>query len=132
MRFLIVDDDELNLKYLRAVLSPYAECVEASSGKDTIALFREDISRGSLFDAVFMDIMMPETDGHATVRELRDIEKESGVAFDLQFKLVMVSALSDVKNVTQSFFKGMADLYLTKPVAPDTIISELKRNGLLK
>jgi two-component system chemotaxis response regulator CheY len=50
-----------------------------------------------------MDIMMPEMDGKAAVREINAMEESTGIPSTGGAKIVMVTALDDVKNVVASF-----------------------------
>jgi len=67
-RVLIVDDIDTNLYVARGLLTFYDLHVDTcTSGKEAIAL----ISAGNNYDVVFMDQMMPDMTGTATVRHLR-------------------------------------------------------------
>jgi DNA-binding response OmpR family regulator len=66
-RILVIDDDEQIRGMLRQVLGCEGyEVVEASNGKDGMALFR-----AAPADLVISDILMPEQEGLQTIRELR-------------------------------------------------------------
>ena len=67
MKFLIVDDDEMARTYLERVLvSQGHDVVTASNGLDALAITHE-----SPPDVVVSDIMMPEMDGFALCRRIR-------------------------------------------------------------
>lgn len=67
-RILIVDDNKLNIKVATRLLSdlPY-EIDECYNGKECL----EKLKSNS-YDLILMDIMMPEMDGEATIKELRN------------------------------------------------------------
>lgn len=66
-RILVIDDDTQFRGMLRQVLSREGyEVVEASNGKEGIALFRTEPT-----DLVISDILMPEQEGLQTIKELR-------------------------------------------------------------
>ena len=129
MRFLIVDDDESIILFLRTFLSAYAECLTAGNGFEALAAFQAALEEQRPFAAVFMDILMPGMDGNQVVQALRRIEAESGAAD--RFKLIMISVLTDTRNVSESFFHGRADAYLPKPLQRDALIAELVTLGLI-
>ncbi|NMC49055.1 MAG: hypothetical protein GYA47_06470, partial [Desulfovibrio sp.] len=72
-----------------------------------------------------------DMDGNRVVRELRNEEAALGIPESDRFKLVMISVCTDTKNVSESFFSGMADAYIPKPLRPDVLLRELKKTGIL-
>ncbi len=129
MRFLIVDDDESIILFLRTFLSAYAECLTAGDGLEALSAFEAALEEEKPFTAVFMDILMPGMDGNEVVQALRRMED---VAKPRQcFKLIMISVLTDTKNVSESFFHGRADAYLPKPLRREVLLSELAKLGLI-
>ncbi|CCO24945.1 response regulator [Maridesulfovibrio hydrothermalis] len=131
MRFLIIDDDETVHMYLTKLLSPYARCEAVFNGKEAIDRYKEAYEAKDPFDTVFMDILMPEMDGHEVTQKLRDLEKELQVDGPEEFKLVMITSLKDTKNVSQAFFKGYASCYIVKPFNKVQVMSELRENSIL-
>ena len=130
MRFLIVDDDESIILFLRTFLSAYAECLTACDGREAICAFEAALEEDRPFTAVFMDILMPGMNGNEVVQALRRIENAHNPAE--RFKLIMISVLTDTKNVSESFFHGRADAYLPKPLRRETLLAELAKLGLIE
>lgn len=130
MRFLIVDDDESVILFLRTVLSAFAECLTACNGVEALSAFEAALDEERPFAAVFMDILMPDMNGTQVVQELRRLEEAHGQV--TPFKLIMISVLTDTKNVSESFFHGRADAYLPKPLIREVVIHELARLGFIE
>ncbi len=131
MRYLIVDDDPNICTLMTVYLAPFGDTVMANHGEDALDLFKDDLKNGHHFDVIFMDISMPDMDGHQVVQAMRDQEKAHKIPSSQRFRLVMITAHSDVKNVTESFFAGQADSYVTKPFTEESLLEELKKNDLL-
>ena len=129
MRFLIVDDDESIILFLRTFLSAYAECLTAGDGLEAMAAFEAALEEEKPFTAVFMDILLPGMDGNEVVQALRRMEDAAKPR--QRFKLIMISVLTDTKNVSESFFHGRADAYLPKPLRREVLLSELAKLGLI-
>jgi len=129
MRFLIVDDDESVILFLRTILSAYAECLTACNGEEALTAFEAAWEDKRPFTAVFMDILMPDMNGTQVVRELRRREAMQGGP-TAPFKLIMISVLTDTKIVSESFFHGRADAYLPKPFTREMVLHELVKLGL--
>jgi two-component system chemotaxis response regulator CheY len=128
---LIVDDDERIALLITKILSKHGSCTVASNGDKALQLFKGQHEANAPFDAVFMDIMMPGMDGHEVVKQMRLFEKEQGVRDIHTFKLIMISALSDTKNVCKSFFHGYAEAYVAKPDIKAKLLEELRNIKLI-
>lgn len=129
MRFLIVDDDESVILFLRTVLSAFAECLTACNGVEALSAFEAALDEDRPFAAVFMDILMPDMNGTQVVQELRRLEEAHNQP--TPFKLILISVLTDTKNVSESFFHGRADVYLPKPLIRDVVLHELGKLGFV-
>ncbi|WP_027722316.1 response regulator [Maridesulfovibrio zosterae] len=131
MRFLIIDDDETVHMYLEQLLSPYARLDAVFSGAEAIDKYQEAYAEKDPYSTIFMDILMPEMDGHEVTKKLRDLEKSMNVDGPDEFKLVMITSLKDTKNVSQAFFKGCASCYIVKPFNKVQVMNELRENNVL-
>ena len=130
-RFLIVDDDERFAVLVAKKLEKYADCTISTSGDEALRMFKRNLSARSAFDAVIMDIEMPDMDGHQTVKQMRESEQANSVAPTDTFKLVMLTAHKDVKNVSHSFFRGSADAYIPKEDFSAAFEDELRKIDLI-
>jgi two-component system chemotaxis response regulator CheY len=131
-RILIVEDDPGVRLFLSDALGEYGECEAVESGTEAVAAFHEALDRGRGYDLVCMDLKMPGMDGHQTLERLRDLEQERGVPEGQETKVVVVSGLSDMKNVSRALIHGQAVSYLTKPVTVDQLHKELHKFGFCK
>lgn len=129
-RFLIVDDDERFALLVAKKLETYGQTVIALSGEDAILQFEHHIREKAPFSAVFMDINMPEMDGHTVIGRLRKTEECNNVPPLQSFKLVMLTCLKDIPNVSKAFFKGNADAYIPKEEFNEKFLPELKTINL--
>jgi two-component system chemotaxis response regulator CheY len=125
MRTLIVEDDFTSRILLQAFLSKYGECHIAVNGFEAVTAFRAAQQSGRSYDLICMDIMMPEMDGQAAVREIRAIEEAGGTLSTNGAKIIMTTALDDVKNVMQSF-RDLCDAYVFKPIDTRKLLSHIR------
>ena len=125
MRTLIVEDDFTSRLLLQSFLSQYGECHIAVNGKEAVAAFRAARESRRPYDLVCMDIMMPEMDGQTAVREIRAFEEAGGTLSTEGVKIIMTTALDDVKNVVESF-KALCDAYLFKPIDMEMLLGHLR------
>ena len=130
MRTLIVEDDFTSRLLLQTFLSRYGECHVAANGIEAVEAFRAAQENGHGYDLICMDIMMPGMDGQAAVLKIRDLEEAAGVLSNSGAKIIMVTALDDVKNDVASF-KALCDAYIFKPVETAQLLNHLKTLGLV-
>jgi two-component system chemotaxis response regulator CheY len=131
MRILVVEDDLIGCKVLQQLLLEYGDCDVALDGREAVNAFDTAWNAGQPYDVMFLDIMMPNMSGHEALKIIRDRERERGVSSSSEVKVIMTSALDDVKSVTQSFFQGGASAYLVKPIDRSKIVEELRKLGLV-
>ena len=74
--------------------------------------------------------MMPNKDGQETLQNIRSLERENGIKGSSEVKVLMITALDDVKTVFGSFKKG-ATAYLVKPIKKNALEDHLRSFGLI-
>ena len=116
-KILVADDEQLIRKLINDCLSKDGhEIIEAEDGLQALNLFKKNKD----VDMALLDIMMPEIDGWAVCRKIRET---SGIP------IILVSARSQDFDQIMGFESG-ADDYVTKPFSL-TILSK-RVDALLK
>ncbi|MFP4083641.1 MAG: response regulator [Desulfonatronovibrio sp.] len=131
MRVLVVEDDVTSRMVLTKILSEHFECESAENGLQAVDMFREALENNNPYSLIFMDIMMPVMDGQSALKAIREIETDMNVAIGDEVKAVMTTALSDTKNVTDAFFTGQADAYISKPISRKNVLETLQEIRLI-
>jgi two-component system, cell cycle response regulator len=104
-RILIVDDDNLSRKLLRRAVETHGyEVIEASTGIEGL----EALTGGQGFDAVLLDVEMPELDGYETLARIKADESIS------HLPVIMISGVEELASVVRCIEMGATD-YLPKP-----------------
>lgn len=120
MKILIVEDDFPSRKFMGLLLKKYGEVEFAVNGTEAVEKFRNALMDKKPFDIIFLDIMLPNMDGHGVLNSVKSLEEENDIfGFD-GVKIVMTSALDDNVNI-KSAFREQCDAYLTKPINSDKI-----------
>jgi two-component system chemotaxis response regulator CheY len=125
MRTLIVEDDITNQILLQSFLSKYGECKVAANGKQALAAFSAAHKSGQGYDLICMDIMMPEMDGQAAIKEIRVLEEAAGKSSSNSVKIIMTTAAADMENIRQSF-SSLCDAYLFKPIDTGKLLGHIR------
>lgn len=131
MKSLVAEDDLTSRLLLSELLAPYGICHTVVNGKEAVQAFLMGFASGEPYDLICLDIMMPEMDGQAALKKIREIEKSSGIEPGDGTRIIMVSALSDMTNVFQAY-KQFCDDYLAKPIQKASLVSSLESFGLIK
>ena len=115
-RILVVEDNELNLKLVRDVLT-YAgyDVVEARTGEQGVALATERLP-----DLVLMDLQLPGIDGAEALRQMRSIPNTQSVP------VVAVTAYAMKEDRERAFSCGF-DGYLEKPISARELPAQVQR-----
>lgn len=102
---LIVDDSELNRKFLREILKDDFDIIEAENGKVCIDILKKRRSEISL---VLLDIIMPEMDGIEVLQEMNEKQWMESLP------VIMISSEDSVKAIRQVYDLGVSD-YISRP-----------------
>jgi two-component system chemotaxis response regulator CheY len=123
-RILLAEDDFASRLLLQTFLSGHGECHVAVNGREAVEAFRSAYERGQPYDLVCTDIMMPEMDGREAVRQIRAFEETRGVSSTRGAKIIMTTAVNDIKEVMQCFGE-LCDAYLTKPIDLNQLLNQM-------
>lgn len=130
MRFLVVDDDFETRHLMQKLLRPFGDVDVATDGEEGVEAFSRALKAGEPYALVTMDILMPNIDGQQALREIRQIEKEHGIAPEDQVKVIMVSGLDNSEELHDAFFLGEATSYIVKPINHTVLLQEIAKLGL--
>ncbi|HTS20772.1 MAG TPA: response regulator, partial [Casimicrobiaceae bacterium] len=115
-RALIVDDDMRNIFALASLLEDRGMIVSShDNGRDAV----QGLHRDPHVDVILMDIMMPEMDGIATIREIRRIPGCK------QIPIIAVTAKA-MKGDREKCMEAGAWDYLSKPVDTELMVGVLR------
>jgi CheY-like chemotaxis protein len=115
-RVLVVDDDVRNIFALTSLLERHSMHVQsADNGRTAIDVLNGDAN----VDIVLMDIMMPEMDGYATMRAIRENPRH---------RLLPMIALTAkaMKGDREKCLEAGASDYIAKPVNTEQLLSLLR------
>ncbi|MGV3698253.1 response regulator [Flavobacterium sp.] len=115
-RVLIIDDDARNIFALVATLKAKGYQTEScDSAEEALSILKED----EAFDAILIDMMMPEMDGYEAIPLIRKIP--------LHAKTPVISVTAQaMSGDREKCLASGADDYLSKPVDVDQLFRILQ------
>lgn len=118
---MIVDDTPENLRIMENILHGQGYTVSAFR-RGPIAL---KSAANKKPDLILLDIMMPEMDGFAVCRNLKEDETTRDIP------VIFISALDDPVDKIKAFATGGVD-YITKPFYEDEVLARVKTHLSLR
>jgi len=120
-RVLMVEDNPVNMMIAAAMLEQWGiEVTQATDGRMALDAVELSVRQGQPFDAVLLDVQMPQMSGHEVARELRR-------HYDAQtLPIVALTAAALVSEREQALASGMNE-FLTKPIDAQKLKETLAR-----
>ena len=123
-RILLAEDMEVNAEIMMMVLSMREMEVEhAENGRIAVDMFAA--SPVGYYDAILMDMRMPEMDGLEATRTIRGLKRADAG----QIPIIALTANAFDEDVQRSMQAGL-NAHLSKPVEPEALFKTLE--GLIK
>lgn len=119
-RVLLAEDNDINMEIARFMLENNGIAVEeAKDGLEAVKMFAG--SQPGYYDAVFMDIMMPNLNGWDAARKIRSMKRTDAG----NIPIIAMSANTFAEDIINSRISGMNE-HLTKPLDEAKLIETLK------
>lgn len=113
MKILVVEDEQALLEGIKKILIEEMYKVDtADNGYDGLELANQNI-----YDAILLDIMLPEIDGFSIVKALRDNS--------VRTPILLLTAKDSVEDRVKGLDLG-ADDYLIKPFAAPELLARIR------
>ena len=118
-RFLIAEDNAINSEIICEILQMCgAETVVRSNGALAVEAFRAAVP--GTYDAILMDIQMPEMDGYEAARTIRSDSRPDARSIPI----IAMTANAFEQDVKTALEAGM-DAHLAKPIEPERLFQTL-------
>ena len=119
-RVLLAEDMEVNAQILISLLEMRKVTAEhALNGKIALEMFESHPSH--YYDAILMDMRMPEMDGLTATAKIRALNKEDAASIPI----IALTANAFDEDVQRSLQAGL-NAHLSKPIEPDILFETLE------
>jgi signal transduction histidine kinase/CheY-like chemotaxis protein len=117
-RIILAEDIEINQEIVLSLLKPTALSIDcAKNGAEAVQLF---LQNPDYYDMIFMDIQMPEMDGHEATRRIRSLNTPKA----RQIPIVAMTANVFREDVEKCLESGMNN-HIGKPLNLDEMLAKL-------
>ena len=131
MKVLVIDNDPDIAELICVGLGAKGyECLSAPGGREGLRQYHRALvtpSEGAPFDAVIVDIAMPDLDGYTVMQNIREVEDHSPVT--PRAIIVAITGFPENERNTTILEKTGVDAYLTKPFTLDQLLSAIQPKG---
>jgi two-component system sensor histidine kinase/response regulator len=118
---LIVDDAAKNLQVLGTILKEEpVDIAAAMNGKQALAVIEKTRP-----DLILLDIMMPELDGFATMKQLKSNQDTA------EIPVIFLTARTEMEDIVKGLKLGAVD-YITKPFNSTELLARVRNHLELK
>jgi CheY-like chemotaxis protein len=116
----MAEDVKINAEIMKKIIQAgEAEIDHAENGRVALDMFRN--SPEGYYDAILMDVRMPEMDGLETTEAIRALDRSDAKTVPI----IALTANAFDEDVQRSLQVGM-DAHLSKPVEPGRLYQTLK------
>jgi two-component system chemotaxis response regulator CheY len=129
VRSLIVDDSQTIRKLIFEMLSALGDCDMAKDGVEALDYFHQSLTEAKPYNVICLDLIMPNIDGQAVLREIRETERGLGITFEDRSRIIIITSQGDLTNVLKAAH-WKADGFLVKPFKREQLFLKLKELGL--
>ena len=119
-KVLVVDDMKINLEVAAAILGKYKMQVDCVlSGKEAVNLIQQ---KKTIYNAIFIDYMMPEMDGIETAASIRNL----GTEYAQKIPIIALTAYA-IEGAEYKFYVNGFQDYLSKPINIMQLVSVIRK-----
>ncbi len=119
LSLLLVEDKPMNRKMATTLLQKMGHSVDiAANGREAVEMIK-----ANNYDAVLMDINMPEMDGLEATRIIRERERAEGLK---RLPIIAMTAYA-MKGDREGYLAAGMDQYVSKPIKPSILYTALDK-----
>ena len=120
MRVLVIDDDPVACEHARVVLEDVGIASDTcGSGREAYELLKVAKARRESYNLILVDLKMPEEDGVAVTRKIREL-------YSSETAIIILTAYS-WDHVMEEALEAGVDSFMAKPLFASNVLDEFQR-----
>ena len=121
LHFLAAEDNEINAEILTEILEMEgASCEIVENGQQALERFAQ--AKKGEFDAILMDVQMPEMNGYEATRAIRTLQREDA----RQIPIIAMTANAFAEDEKEALDAGM-NIHVAKPIDIELLKKAIKQ-----
>lgn len=121
-KILLAEDNPLNMEITMALLDTHdLQVTPAENGREALELFQD--SEPFYFDAILMDMQMPEMDGCTSSQSIRELDRPDAKSVPI----IALTANAFAEDIAQTTNAGM-NAHLSKPIDANLLFATLEKH----
>ena len=132
LKILLVEDSKSAQLKIHSILSEYGKCDQAYNGHEGVEMYTDSLQTDTAYDLIVMDVVMPQMDGFAAVKEIKRIQEKQSVPDEERPEIIMLTSRADPEYMMKAHFELGVTTYVTKPFEDRTLIEALGNLGLIE
>ena len=121
LHFLAAEDNEINAEILTEILEMEgASCEIVENGQQALERFAQ--AKKGEFDAILMDVQMPEMNGYEATRAIRTLQREDA----RQIPIIAMTANAFADGEKEALDAGM-NIHVAKPIDIELLKKAIKQ-----
>lgn len=126
LKILIIEDEEISANLLKVYSEKFGFSHLAGTFQKGIELFEEALEQKDPYNLIFLDMLLPDGDGHDALNRIRRIEDAYEIDCFDRTRVIICSVVEDLDSVMATF-REQADGYLIKPAKKEMIEQRIKK-----
>lgn len=124
MKVLAIDDEQLLLSHYERLLTSNGHSIDTSLDViDGVKKFMRAHENEDPFDAILLDIIMPDYEGPVALQHFRELEKEYNLK---ETPVIVISGQDEIENIVLLRQLGIEEYIVKNPDADNKILQTLE------
>ena len=119
----VIDDNEKTCYLMQKTIETFGHAVKTECNPDTAIKFLSDLEDPSLLSMIFLDLLMPQMNGHDFIKQIKELPILNKIP------IILLTSKDCSEEMMKSYQLG-AEYFMTKPASKKQLLFAI--NNLLE